>query len=69
MTYRATMTYQAIRNLLVTECEMVKNDDFEDIVDAIIGFHAHNSMPANDLDWRECRRIARADAERFATFG
>ena len=63
------MTYQAIRNLLVTECEMTKHDDFEDIVDAIIGFHADNCMPTNEADWRECRRIARVDAERFAIYG
>jgi len=69
MTYRATMTYQAIRNLLVTECEMTKNDDFEDIVDEVIGLLADSCMPTTDAQWAECRRIARVDAERFATFG
>lgn len=69
MTYQATLTYKAIRSLLVTECEMSKHDDFEDIVDAIIGFLADSRMPTTEADWNECRRIARVDAERFAIYG
>ena len=69
MTYQATMTYQAIRNLLVTECELTKHDDFEDIVDAVIGFLADSRMPTTEAEWAKCRRIARVDAERFAIYG